>query len=186
MADHPLLARALDILPVGMGFFSCTGALIHANRTLVRLLEAEPDSLWLRREILDFTRFMCSLLRERGRDEGEEPLELARREFRRLDGRYCLQGYDVGRGSADQDAQLLVVLDRYATEPLLDDLLRQRLGLTKQEMRVAALLAEGKANEEIAQSLFISPHTARTHTRRILHKLGIRSRAEVGARLLRG
>lgn len=55
--------------------------------------------------------------------------------------------------------------------------------LTRREMDVAHLLALGKANTEIAEALSISEHTCRHHTERILTKLGVRSRAAVGASL---
>jgi DNA-binding CsgD family transcriptional regulator len=63
--------------------------------------------------------------------------------------------------------------------------LRARFGLTKRQAEVACLLAEGKSNEEIAKTFFISPHTARHHTEQVLTKLAVSSRASVAARLHR-
>jgi DNA-binding CsgD family transcriptional regulator len=48
--------------------------------------------------------------------------------------------------------------------------------LTSAEGAVAELASEGKTNREIAESLFISPHTVNTHLRHIFDKLGVRSR----------
>jgi DNA-binding CsgD family transcriptional regulator len=48
--------------------------------------------------------------------------------------------------------------------------------LTSAEASVARLAAEGKTNREIADTLFISPHTVNTHLRRVFDKLGINSR----------
>jgi hypothetical protein len=45
---------------------------------------------------------------------------------------------------------------------------------------VAALLARGWRNREIAERLTISPLTAERHVANILNKLGARSRTEVG------
>jgi DNA-binding CsgD family transcriptional regulator len=63
--------------------------------------------------------------------------------------------------------------------------LQQHYGMTPREVEVALLLAEGCSNSTVAQRLGISPHTARHHTQRVLVKLGVRSRAEAGARLRR-
>ncbi len=56
--------------------------------------------------------------------------------------------------------------------------------LTPTEERVAALAAAGRTNREVAQALFMSPKTVEANLTRIYGKLGVRSRAELGARLL--
>ncbi len=55
--------------------------------------------------------------------------------------------------------------------------------LTPAEERVAALVAEGKTNREVAAALFLSDRTVEGHLTRIFGKLGIRHRAEVGPAL---
>ena len=57
--------------------------------------------------------------------------------------------------------------------------------LTERENEVLDLLAEGLTQEEIADRLVISPKTAATHIQRILSKLGVRSRAQAVALVLR-
>jgi DNA-binding CsgD family transcriptional regulator len=47
------------------------------------------------------------------------------------------------------------------------------------------LLAEGRSDQEIAASLFISPHTASTHVKRLLRKLGVDSRTAAAVYALR-
>jgi DNA-binding CsgD family transcriptional regulator len=54
-------------------------------------------------------------------------------------------------------------------------------GLSPREREVAALLAEGVSNAELARRLYISPKTAAVHVSNILAKLGMSSRAEVAA-----
>jgi DNA-binding CsgD family transcriptional regulator len=52
-------------------------------------------------------------------------------------------------------------------------------GLTPAERRVAALVAEGRTNREVAAVLFLGERTVETHLTRIYAKLGIRSRTEL-------
>lgn len=56
-------------------------------------------------------------------------------------------------------------------------------GLTESERRVAQLVATGLTNRQVAERLFISPKTVEANLGRAYVKLGIRSRAELGARL---
>jgi DNA-binding CsgD family transcriptional regulator len=55
------------------------------------------------------------------------------------------------------------------------------LTLTATEERVAALAASGHTNRQVAQALFLSPKTVEANLARVYHKLGISSRAELGA-----
>ncbi len=59
-----------------------------------------------------------------------------------------------------------------------DDAGVERWGLTEREHAVLALLADGRTNRQIGQTLFISEKTASVHVSRILGKLGVRSRVE--------
>jgi DNA-binding NarL/FixJ family response regulator len=51
--------------------------------------------------------------------------------------------------------------------------------LTDREREVMALVAEGLSNEEIAERLFVSPATAKTHVSRAMIKLNARDRAQL-------
>ena len=48
--------------------------------------------------------------------------------------------------------------------------------LSRQERRVAALLAHGRSNHEIAQALHVSVNTVKSHVQSILRKRSLRSR----------
>ena len=56
-----------------------------------------------------------------------------------------------------------------------------RFGLTEREREILVLLAAGRSNPQIAESLFISPKTASVHVSNILAKLGVDSRVEAAA-----
>jgi DNA-binding NarL/FixJ family response regulator len=51
--------------------------------------------------------------------------------------------------------------------------------LTRREREVMGLVAMGLSNEEIAQRLFVTPATAKTHVGRARRKLGARDRAQL-------
>jgi DNA-binding CsgD family transcriptional regulator len=58
-----------------------------------------------------------------------------------------------------------------------------RSELTPTEERVAALVAEGRTNREVAALLYVTDRTVEFHLSRIYRKLGIRSRTELARRL---
>jgi DNA-binding CsgD family transcriptional regulator len=56
-------------------------------------------------------------------------------------------------------------------------------GLTAAERRVAALVAEGRTNREVAAALFLGERTVAGHLTHIYAKLGVRSRTELARRM---
>jgi DNA-binding CsgD family transcriptional regulator len=56
-------------------------------------------------------------------------------------------------------------------------------GLTPAERRVAALVAEGRTNREVAAALFVTERTVASHLSHVYAKLGLRSRTELARRL---
>jgi DNA-binding CsgD family transcriptional regulator len=55
--------------------------------------------------------------------------------------------------------------------------------LSSRERDVAALIIEGRSSEDIAASLFLSPHTVRDHTKAIFGKVGVHNRRHLTAAL---
>jgi len=52
------------------------------------------------------------------------------------------------------------------------------LGITKRELEILELIAQGMSNREIAEKLFVSENTVKTHSSRIFDKLGAKRRTQ--------
>ncbi len=72
--------------------------------------------------------------------------------------------------------KLVAEFAQHAKEPHKDVSLT---ALTEREREVMALVGEGLSNAEIAERLFVSPATAKTHVSRTMVKLGVRDRAQL-------
>ncbi|MDX2271312.1 MAG: response regulator transcription factor [Cyanobacteriota bacterium] len=98
---------------------------------------------------------------------------------------YCLKGIP-------SESLLLAIRSVMAGASWWDsvatDVLRQRLmgrlpplesfGLTPREQEILELMGQGKTNQEIAHTFYISPGTVRVHVHAILQKLGVRDRTQ--------
>jgi DNA-binding NarL/FixJ family response regulator len=51
--------------------------------------------------------------------------------------------------------------------------------LSVREQEIITLIAEGMTNANIAEALFISPHTVNTHRKNIMQKLGVKNTASI-------
>jgi len=52
------------------------------------------------------------------------------------------------------------------------------LGITRRELEILALIAQGLSNREIADKLFVSENTVKTHSSRLFDKLSARRRTQ--------
>lgn len=57
--------------------------------------------------------------------------------------------------------------------------------LSARELEVLTLIGRGRANDEIARALFISPHTVKNHVSSIYRKLGVRDRTHAALAAIR-
>jgi DNA-binding CsgD family transcriptional regulator len=138
----------------------------------VELYEAGPRPLALASALEDLG--VCSL--ERGEAQGAVDA------FSRALDIYAEAGatWDVGRTRGR--LRSLGVRRRVGSVRRPD---RGWASLTDSEMAVARLVADGLTNREVAERLFISPHTVSGHLRNIFFKLNVKSRVEL-ARVVSG
>lgn len=59
-----------------------------------------------------------------------------------------------------------------------DDKKREDLNITRRELEILELIAQGLSNREIAEKLFVSESTVKTHSSRVFDKLGARRRTQ--------
>ena len=61
---------------------------------------------------------------------------------------------------------------------VLDTSLVSQLELSKREMEILSLLAQGHSNQEIAAKLFVSLSTVKTHIQNLFEKLDVKRRTQ--------
>jgi DNA-binding CsgD family transcriptional regulator len=59
-----------------------------------------------------------------------------------------------------------------------DEKKREDLSITPRELEILELIAKGMSNREIAQKLYVSENTVKTHSSRVFDKLGARRRTQ--------
>jgi DNA-binding CsgD family transcriptional regulator len=64
-------------------------------------------------------------------------------------------------------------------EPFVpDERKRDELGITRRELEILQLIAQGMSNREIAGKLYVSENTVKTHASRVFEKLGAKRRTQ--------
>jgi DNA-binding CsgD family transcriptional regulator len=152
-------------------------------RARVAIAAGEPDGIELLRRALnayaglalrlETARVRLELAKALSAESPAAAVDLARRARNELDG--------LGAShEADAAAALMRSLGaKGRAGPKTAGLLSRR------ELEVLRLLAEGLTNREIAERLFISPKTAEHHVSRVYAKLGVSTRAEAAAYAVR-
>lgn len=174
---------ALDLLNSGFAFFRDDGELVFANRMARAALSGERRYEGLTGTIQELRQEAMAVARSTQR--WEDPI-FVERVVEAEGRRWWLRGtlFDAeGQGSGIQLMIGFAAMPETASE-VSEGEIRQRFGLTRQEARVALLLAEGRTNQELATALGLSPHTARNYTRRVFRRLGVSNRAQVARQLL--
>jgi DNA-binding NarL/FixJ family response regulator len=195
--SSPTPSRQAEFAATRAAAVACNGDPRAALRQLKRI---EGLSRWLEpRLLLRWIQAVCSLSlqREAAQDAVREAYDWTR----------SSQAFDVFVFAQRLHPMILETLveDESVHSELAEVLVRTRDGqwgrthgftsaqpsaehdqsLTKRELEVYSLLAEGRSNREIARSLFISEGTVKVHVQHILRKLGVRTRTEAAVRAAR-
>lgn len=64
------------------------------------------------------------------------------------------------------------------TDFTINEEVMNELGISKRELEVLQLMADGLSNQEIAEKLFVSLNTIKTHTSKLFEKLDVKRRTQ--------
>lgn len=184
---------ALDRCGARIGIYSQEGCRIHQTPALTEVLMADPKSA----EVVEASAALATATSHRQRQSkrsGAPDFGVASRPVRCIKtpvATYRLTGSVASEHLTGQESLVLIFVDllsRHGPPGGIVDVpdpetLRSRFVLTRRQAEVARLLAARYTNREVADTLDISPHTARHHTQAVLEALGISSRREVTDRL---
>lgn len=105
---------------------------------------------------------------------------------------YCVKGASVERlivainsaseGGTYLDPQIAKLVLNNLQKPINNPLINH---LSERELEVLRLIVEGKSNNEIAQDLYLSTNTIKTHVRGIMNKLAVDDRVQAAVVALR-
>lgn len=73
---------------------------------------------------------------------------------------------------------VVVEKEVYRSDFTLDEAELKRLNLSKRELEVLQLMAEGLSNQEIAERLFVSLNTIKTHSAQLFEKMEVKRRTQ--------
>lgn len=172
--------QSLDEIADAVIVFGCDRRELHRNASFIRLCEADPERDKILAEVVSVAASLHLLVLP-GRSPS--PASAARKVTTRK-ASYDLKGTLLPPGSFGPDPSVMIMVSRNGAELPSAEALRERFGLTRREAEVALLLAVGCSNSEIAQRLFVSPHTARRHTANIFEKLGVNTRKGLAVHFL--
>ncbi len=163
------LAGALDCMP--------SPVIVSNGREGTRTFNAKA------RKLMDELRNGEGLLnhltaRVGGRVPGHSEAEIETRSGRR--SRVTAQSYEL----PEMPGTIVTVLQEQGPTPAVSLTTIVEPRLTEREQQVAELIVDGMTSGEVAERLFLSPHTVRQHLKQIYRKLGVNSRAALTRMLL--
>jgi DNA-binding CsgD family transcriptional regulator len=150
-----------------------------ATAGVERWLAELPDGDW------QAGRLPSSVLAIAGRTlrSAEHPEEPAVPTFARVLSRSGVWVVLHGASLLSGGTRRVAVIVEPAHPARIAPLLMAAYGLTEREQDVTRLVLQGASTAEIAQQLFVSPHTVQQHLKRVFDKTGVHSRRDLIGRI---
>jgi DNA-binding CsgD family transcriptional regulator len=181
------LFELLDALPGGVLLADAAGRILHESPGLRHLLALDEERTRLRHALAIAARSLATRLRRpRLTDAGDARRQAAIGAATEL--RTAMAYYDIRATytrASTGEPYVVVTLERLTPAAINRDRLHERFRLTPREVEVAERLSLGQTNAQIAVSIGVTAATARRHTEHVFAKLGVATRASVGARIRR-
>jgi DNA-binding NarL/FixJ family response regulator len=191
--DHPVVREGLSSMLVKQPDFQVVGEAENGQDTVDLALKLKPDVILLdlRMPVLDGVEAMKRIKEQ---DQNIKYVVLTTYDS----DEYIFQGIEAGatayllkdspreelfkairsviRGeSMIQPSIASKVLARFAK---ISREIRESSGFSSREIEVLGLMAKGLSNKDIAESLFLSESTVKTHIQNIFHRLKVNDRTE--------
>lgn len=176
--DHPLVAEGLERVLQAANWIQVVGRACSLREAEVLLRRQSPDAILLDLRLPD--------------SEGLETIQAVQR-YSPQAKLIVLTAYEWGLESSARRLGVHAFLQKEMASDIVIDTLARLFPsrgeaasagspLTAREAEVARLAAEGFSNRQIADALFISGNTVKTHLARALQKLGFSHRVELARR----
>ena len=178
-----LVGQARDPRPAlghGVVILDATGSVIMVNDAAERWLAQIPDSDWPSSSQLPLPLLAAAAGAGQAEVAPERPAPTVR--LRTVRGDWLSVHASALRGGAERSTVLIL------EEPgpgELTSLILTSHGVTGAQARVVALVLRGYSTKQIVSQLAISQYTVQEHLRAVFDKLGVRSRQELAAALMR-
>jgi DNA-binding CsgD family transcriptional regulator len=183
------LQDVFGIVDMPLIVFDVEGGERYRSQALTTLLTTDPERTAVVSEIRRLAQALQPL-RGNGIEADRIGVDLNRgtgkavRQVQTKTSEYRICGSLLQPGTLGMEAVLVTVERQSAALPSARQL-QVHYQLTPREADVALLLAKGLSNRAVADRLYISPHTARRHTEKVLDKLDLSSRSAVAITILR-
>lgn len=177
------IESVLAALPEGVVVFDGRLHVMYRNAAMRELVTEDPEPAAIEQAAGQLGRSVLALGGRTAKSRLPELAGPGSRALRTSTEAYCLRGALVAPGVFGIGPAAIVVVERTTPGRRSLDALRARFGLTPRELLVSRLLTEGRSNHDVAHALGVSIHTARRHVEHVLLKLGVHSRAAVGAKM---
>lgn len=94
---------------------------------------------------------------------------------------FALRAFVMGdHGNALNPSHIMILMEKVIQKHEIDyDRARKDYVLSRRELDVLKMICKGSSNREIAERLFISEDTVKGHLKKIMLKMGVKSRSEI-------